>query len=56
MIRFCCSGCRSGIEVPEDQGGNSICRPQQGTSLRGRMHHRRTVGHVIIEAEELGGG
>jgi len=34
MIRFCCSGCNSGVEVPEDHGGNLIYCPRCGQPTR----------------------
>src|SRR5262245_427205 len=34
MIRFCCPGCSSGLEVPEDRGGNMIHCPHCGRSTR----------------------
>jgi hypothetical protein len=34
MIRFCCSGCNSGIEVPEDRGGDLIHCPRCGQRTR----------------------
>jgi hypothetical protein len=34
MIQFCCSGCNSAIEVPEDRGGDMISCPRCGQPTR----------------------